>query len=240
MLSFSAYQEVRESLEYARSVEYMHIIQHEAERLGATVKELENCHKGYVYKHESEYLNLIFASKEQIIRLLTTLQQRVKDNDSQLARLEAFKRGFRRHIAILNSSIRYTRAENKVDELAVSKSQIQANQMLRDLSSFQNYQKQLLSVRGMQKDQTDNQMSRKMFLFALFTVLLLLVSFGLIFSELRKRITFQDELERKIEELKRSNSELEQFAYVASHDMQEPLRKIRAFSDMLLIRQRAV
>jgi light-regulated signal transduction histidine kinase (bacteriophytochrome) len=112
--------------------------------------------------------------------------------------------------------------------------------MLRDLSSFQNYQKQLLSVRGMQKDQTDNQMSRKMFLFALFTVILLLVSFGLIFSELRKRITFQDELERKIEELKRSNSELEQFAYVASHDMQEPLRKIRAFSDMLLIRQRAV
>jgi cell division protein FtsL len=60
----------------------------------------------------------------------------------------------------------------------------------------------------MQKDQTDNQMSRKMFLFALFTVILLLVSFGLIFSELRKRITFQDELERKIEELKRSNSEL--------------------------------
>jgi CHASE3 domain sensor protein len=65
MLSFSAYQEVRESLEYARSVEYMHIIQHEAERLGATVKELENCHKGYVYKHEAEYLNLIFAVRSK-------------------------------------------------------------------------------------------------------------------------------------------------------------------------------
>lgn len=82
----------------------------------------------------------------------------------------------------------------------------------------------------------------------------LLLSFGVFYSwyrnssrvaELNSALaTANAELEEKVgvrthallqysEELQRSNRELEEFAFVASHDLQEPLRKIRAFGDRL-------
>ena len=44
---------------------------------------------------------------------------------------------------------------------------------------------------------------------------------------------YRHQLEAANLELKRSNESLQSFAYIASHDLQEPLRKIQAFGDML-------
>ena len=44
---------------------------------------------------------------------------------------------------------------------------------------------------------------------------------------------YQEELQNNIKQLEHSNTELEQYAYVASHDLQEPLRKIRTYASFL-------
>ena len=60
------------------------------------------------------------------------------------------------------------------------------------------------------------------------------------FSDITEQKLQQREIDERTLELKKSNEELEQFAYVASHDLQEPLRKVRAFGDRLATKYSSV
>ena len=56
---------------------------------------------------------------------------------------------------------------------------------------------------------------------------------GLVTLEITQQKQNERQLETLNDDLQRSNKELEHFAYVASHDLREPLRKVRSYCDLL-------
>jgi light-regulated signal transduction histidine kinase (bacteriophytochrome) len=60
-----------------------------------------------------------------------------------------------------------------------------------------------------------------------------IIGFSKVTRDLTERKASEDRLREYTKELESQNQELEEFAYVASHDLQEPLRKIQTFSEII-------
>ena len=60
-----------------------------------------------------------------------------------------------------------------------------------------------------------------------------LKGFSKITRDITERRLAEQRIQNTLEDMKRSNEELEQFAYVASHDLQEPLRMVSSFTQLI-------
>lgn len=213
------------------------------DKIYSILKDEENQQRGYLITYRPVFLKTLDYSERTITREYASLKTALKNEKEQQGNLIALKMAIDKKLEILKKGRQYFETKalqhdslRKIldhGDFIMSKTKEIVARMKKT------EHKRFTALR--QKTLTKSELSILIIALTSGISILLLIS---ILMELKKehhtRTTFEKKLmasEKRLRQqvvmLNNSNKELEQFAYIASHDLEEPLRKISSFSEQI-------
>ena len=238
-------------------VVHTHYVLDELRDILATLSAAESSQRSYLITADPHYLEPYTRAAALALKKVKHVRELTADNPSQQERVARLEPAIEKRLSFLRAGVDTRNArglEGARDYVSAGQGREQMKMVSAVLNEMQAEELRLLALREHE--------SRLSYRVAVATLListalglgLVLAAYRVTIRELRTRAQgvealarANDELEDRVlertaelnsanESLQRSNRELEQFASVASHDLQEPLRKIQAFGDRLQTR----
>ncbi len=199
------------------------------------IRDIDRAERGYMITKDTMYLRFLNNAVDSVFQGTRNLKDITKNDDALQGKVTLLNASFAKRVAALRANIHFV---DTTTGGAVSKYYFESRQQMLDCSQLlKNIHDSENALREnhyrnetMYAELTTKTMKALLMVFCIITLFL----FALLVKELNGRMRYQDELQAKIIDLRRSHVELQEIAYVASHDLQEPLRKIQVFSNMLL------
>jgi signal transduction histidine kinase len=227
-LSLYAFQRFNSFIKYGDAVDRNHAVITELNELKVALTEAENNQRAFMLFNDSSFYYKYEDYFENLRTTFRNVHLLLGEDSAQHRRLRDLNITIKSQMDYLRSGmiVGYPITDYRYEKGYMERSLVLIAEMERaEKSALENQ----INTRKFYEDRTP-QNFRVVFVF---TLGIFCVSFVLLVQQYRHRVKYQERLERNIIELNQVNSEWEQIAYVASHDLQEPLRKIRTFSDLL-------
>lgn len=215
--------------------------------ISANFRTAESRQRGYILTEERQYLENFQDSLSQVDAHLQNLKKLVADNPErleQVGRLEALiKRRTEIMLKVLDTYEHEGASQGKQAMIKGGGLTVM-NEFMNLADAMEAGEKKLLDERSSSSRDSRNYALKGLIIGGIFTTTLVLFSYYLLVNDLRRRKQVAEELAaardglevrvaERTQELEHTNRELQEFAYIASHDLQEPLRKIQVFGDRL-------
>lgn len=237
ILAFIVFDHFNSLKKYNKQAVHAYTIINQLSNTESLLKDAETGARGFLITKDSDFLRPLFNAKRLLDPFLDTLGKLVNDNYIQRKDYGIITKLSYEELSISNSlSLLALQNDKQKDSLLPALMLTSKNIMKKyrvTTRHMMNIETDQLTFR---KKQINYYQSKLLNNFTLLFIMMLFIITALslwIFIEFRKRINYQISLEENIINLNQNNAELEQIAFAASHDLQEPLRKIRIFSDRL-------
>lgn len=220
---------------YSAAVDHTNSIITDLYKIQDLIKDYDVSQRNYMLTKDSAYVAQFDTENSQARKLLDGLRQKTRDSKEQQQTLVMLNSALVLQNNIFNDNIRYTdTAKEPIKSPFFGQARSKRDECVRYINEMMVRENSTLKQRFNSKKRYEEITSTTLITLLLIFFFVTLVLFTLMIYELRKRMDFQNELQMKLIDLKRSHSELEQIAFAASHDLQEPLRKIKIFCNRLL------
>jgi signal transduction histidine kinase len=227
-LSYLMYENYQRATSQNKRIEHAYKISLLTSELENFIKEAETGQRGYLLTNDSAFLQPYLRIRKDIKPSYDSLKRLTAGNTQQQQLLNEAGLLINNLIDHYQHTV-YLKSRGSI--LASKKMMDDLREVLQKVQSEEMSQVKQSSVN---RYEYESSMPRYFTVTFLFAIAIFFTSFIVIVKEFRQRSQYQQQLEQKMNEVNAYTLELEQIAFATSHDLQEPLRRIRTFSDRLL------
>lgn len=236
IISFYSYNQYSDDMGRVR---HTYQVMGTIERVLSLVKDVETGARGYVITQDPMYLEPYYKALRLLPDELARLRALTIDNRVQTQRRVLLEKLVRDKLAVTKARLD-VKPEDKRSLAVRAEGKRRMDLLRKHVALMVDTENVLMGARNRQAARSFRNTLIIIFALSLLTFVSLAVSYRLLEQELARRQKtldqlreYEDQLKGQIRQLETSNEELERFAFVASHDLQEPLRKIQSFSDLI-------
>lgn len=204
------------------------------EQIYSRTNELESSQRGYIITRDQAFLEPYERIDNELHKYVGELEILVSDNNLQLIHAQELKLLIEQRLLKLQQKLEHART----DKLLVGR--MMMSEILSKIREMKGIEEMLMQQRLANSKLLADRTTMAIIIAIIFSSIfifsaaLILMQEYKLKTEIEKELLLSQQMLRdKVNKLDASNKELEQFAYIASHDLQEPLRKIITFNERI-------